>query len=609
MASRFYEYRRDWHLQSAPADIWTFIANTHRLNYYASSPAVADALAPGERLPNAYRLLRAVVTEFEEAPFNWVKPHQFNSTRKFTKFRIFDELKSGVQLEETAEGGTLVHYSISGSAAYLFMRPFVPLLLRRIVNAFDKPLRDYDRALQHNPARPELEMQPKKVRVPIGSTSRLTALSQELAASLKNFSIDPQVARQLQTLLTTADDIDLARMRPYVLASHWGIPERTALETCLLATRVGLLEMRWELLCPMCRSQKDSAENLKDIEQHAHCETCNITFDANFSQSVELVFRPSPALRQTEPHDFCVHGPELTPHVMVQHLLSPGETRQFALSLEQGNYRGRAMELAGAQPLVVHPDGQVALTLAITANGWDANALDLAPQFELTVQNQTTDEQLFILERTLWTEQAVTGAQVIALQTFRDLFAEEALQVGRQIEVGVQTILFTDIRSSTQMYRELGDAVAFANVLDYFDILRTIIREEQGAIVKTIGDAVMGVFQQPGDALRALLRARQKLLAIEPSLAVKAGIHTGPCIAVNLNGRMDYFGTTVNLASRLESLCRPNGFVISDSTHSDPTVAQELTVHPGISVEQELIELRGFEGDQQVVWHILDHKQ
>lgn len=100
---------------------------------------------------------------------------------------------------------------------------------------------------------------------------------------------------------------------------------------------------------------------------------------------------------------------------------------------------------------------------------------------------------------------------VIGMQRFRDLFAEEALRPGDQISVGTQTIVFTNLIVSTRLYNEVGDATAFGLVMNHFDILREEIDRAGGAIVKTIGDAVMAVFQMPSSALTALLCAQKRL--------------------------------------------------------------------------------------------------
>jgi class 3 adenylate cyclase len=192
------------------------------------------------------------------------------------------------------------------------------------------------------------------------------------------------------------------------------------------------------------------------------------------------------------------------------------------------------------------------------------------------------------------------------LQIFRDLFASEALRPGEKISVGTLTVLFTDLRHSTQLYREIGDATAFGLVMNHFDVLKKAIAEEDGALVKTIGDAVMAVFRDPPAALRAMLRAQQ-MLAAPPDggspLTLKAGIHTGPCIAVTLNDRLDYFGSTVNLAARLEGLSTGDDVIISRALYDDPEV-RALVDSGEIQANAFDVELKGFEKERFELWRV-----
>ena len=99
------------------------------------------------------------------------------------------------------------------------------------------------------------------------------------------------------------------------------------LELFLLSTRAGLLESRWELLCPLCRGSAATVATLAGVESSVHCDSCHIDVTADFERSIELTFRPSPAIREVEIHEFCVGGPALTPHIVAQQLLAPGERR------------------------------------------------------------------------------------------------------------------------------------------------------------------------------------------------------------------------------------------------------------------------------------------
>ncbi|HEX6717181.1 MAG TPA: adenylate/guanylate cyclase domain-containing protein, partial [Pyrinomonadaceae bacterium] len=193
-----------------------------------------------------------------------------------------------------------------------------------------------------------------------------------------------------------------------------------------------------------------------------------------------------------------------------------------------------------------------------------------------------------------------------ALQMFRDLFATEALRPGEQISVGTLTVLFTDLRHSTQLYREIGDATAFGRVMNHFDVVRKAVIEHDGAIVKTIGDAVMAVFRSAADGLIAMLDVQRELAAPSDGslpLQLKAGLNTGPCIAVTLNDRLDYFGSTVNMAARLEGLSSGEDVIISRSVYEDARV-RELIESDGFSVVPFDMALKGFENERFALWRV-----
>lgn len=95
------------------------------------------------------------------------------------------------------------------------------------------------------------------------------------------------------------------------------------------------------------------------------------------------------------------------------------------------------------------------------------------------------------------------------------------------------------------------------------------------------------------------MRAAQQAVAGRP-LAPKAGFHYGPCIAVEQNGVLDYFGSTVNLAARLVAASSGEDVVVTESVLDDPEVA-EL----GLRAEPLDASLKGFEDAPPAVWRVL----
>ncbi len=184
------------------------------------------------------------------------------------------------------------------------------------------------------------------------------------------------------------------------------------------------------------------------------------------------------------------------------------------------------------------------------------------------------------------------------MQSFRDLFSSEALRPGESISVERLTVLFTDLKGSTILYQTVGDAPAFRRVMDHFSLLRDGVARHQGGLVKTIGDAIMAVFADPLHAVEAAMDILQRINEYnienpDALIVLKMGIHQGACIAVTLNERLDYFGSVVNLAARLEGQSQGGDVVISSAVATDPAVEVYLK-QPEVKVDSFNATLKGF---------------
>ena len=616
MPFREFHYRWEYELESSPQQLWPLISDTNRFNRDTGVPEIETVAGAGKGLQNARRRLRlsalGIPVEWEEQPFEWVRPYRFGVRRRYTsgpvaELRVTAELIP--QETEPEMSGDVppdrtrpkLVYEVWAQPKNILGLIAIPIQIGLLsARNFARTFREYDELAKRG--RTVANISPAVEFVP-GGRARLLALSEKLPAD----GIKADLIALVVDFIENADDLALARIRPYELAARWKQPRREVLETCLCATRAGILDLQWNLICPMCRGGS-ATRSLNEVASKVHCPGCNIDFNVNFEQSVELTFRPNPSIRLAESETFCIGGPQVTPHIVAQQLLPPGVSRPIDLALDEGRYRLRTMALPGWQHLRASPAGAPVATLRATNNGWPGEELSIASDADVSFENATNDEQLFILERTVWSDAAATAAEVTALQVFRDLFASEALRPGEQISVGTLTVLFTDLRHSTRMYREIGDATAFGRVMNHFDVLKQAIADEDGALVKTIGDAVMAVFRQPAAALRAMLHA-QRLLANPPAglpaLTLKAGLHTGPCIAVTLNDRLDYFGSTVNLAARLEGQSTGDDVIISTAVYSDPGVRELLgDAQNRITAARFEIPLKGFDEERFELWRV-----
>lgn len=614
-----FHYVWEYDFAAAPEAVWSFIADTNRFNMDAGVPPIEVSLTDDEILVNNRRRLQLRVfgkrLEWEEEPFEWIRPLRFSVVRRYlngpvAEMRVQATLTSREAIcshrdAEQSDKGTHLVYEVTARPRNLLGRLAIPAQISVISKRqFRREFARYKRLTD--------VVKPQPPRAPRGAETQLTPESEARLVGVRTTllarNLNAQLVDQLVDTIRRADELTLARLQPRALAAEWGTTDRRAvLELCLHATRAGLLELRWELLCPLCRGAKASYETLGEVNPQVHCDTCRIDFRVDFDRSVEITFRPSPAIRRVEHRQFCVGGPEVTPHIVAQQLLVAGERRELTMRLETGRYRVRSPQIPADTFITIEEGGSSEATLCAKDDRWVTDEASLSDELILNLFNATAREQLFIFERVRWSDTATTAAEVTALQTFRDLFSREALRPGEQISVGQITILFTDLRDSTRFYREVGDAPAFRRVMSHFDVLRACVAEEDGGIVKTIGDAVMAVFQCPASALRAVIKAQTSLAAIgdKPPLRLKAGIHTGACIAVTLNDRLDYFGSTVNFAARLVGLSSGDDCIISQAVYTDPAVINLLTGSgENLIVEPRQTSLRGFDTAQFNLWTV-----
>jgi len=182
----------------------------------------------------------------------------------------------------------------------------------------------------------------------------------------------------------------------------------------------------------------------------------------------------------------------------------------------------------------------------------------------------------------------VPALALINIPTFRELVTSQILPEGQSLGVRRLAIFFSDLRGSTALYHRLGDSAAYELVCRHFRAIFTAVAYYDGTAVKTIGDGIMGVFAEPAAALCGIAAAHVALdqinaeagLAGEDCLVLKVGLHSGPCIVVTLNGRLDYFGETVNIAARLSELSHGDDVIVSQAILDDPA-ARAFTAERG----------------------------
>jgi class 3 adenylate cyclase len=359
------------------------------------------------------------------------------------------------------------------------------------------------------------------------------------------------------------------------------------------------LDLNWNVLCPSCRGSNEQTSQLQQLNTKVHCEACNIEYGAHFDQNVEVTFTPKKDIRQVDANIYCIANPAMTPHIWAQFTLDPYETREIACHFPRGNYRFSSLSLAEQVAVTVTSNATShQQTIYLDERFMALPKLEFAEKTTLIIHNPSEHWFCLKIENLNYNDRVATASFVTSQQDFRDLFsASQVLRPNMQLGLSNIVILFSDLVGSTQLYEHKGDGNAFALVQEHFELMIPIIRQHQGGVVKTIGDAVMAVFTDSKTALQAsltILQAftqRNQQVPTDEQIILKLGLHQGPCIVLNLNDKLDYFGNTVNLAARIQGMSQGNDVVISEAIFQE--IQPQLAHHPDLQIAQFSAELKG----------------
>ena len=593
--------------------VWALVADTNRWDR-------CSGLTPGkyewrERDGRWERAARAKEMGFEiewtEPPYGWLEGFFVQGERDFLKgpvqrggFRArLTEVDGGTKVEATA-------YIVAGGAFGAFIGAIMKSRFRRALTRY---LDSIDEVLRRTEPVGDLADQPAVIRVrralsagydPVTSGPRSPANETVLArrsAELRRAGVPSSLADQLVALVRERPDEEVSQIRPFELARIWHADRRDVLRTFLQATVSGIVDLRWQINCPVCRVAAGVVGTLEDVQTNIHCQACNIDYGVDFGDQVEAVFQSNPAIRSVQAQVYCASSPSFLPHVWAQIVLDAKETREEAALFPPGalhvrtasndaTTRSAHVEVAGPNSVVevvVHVD-QLEASVKPSSG----------PTGLLRIVNRTGRAATVLVERSGWAADAVLGSVVASFPEFLDLFATEAPASGVDLSIGQLALLFSDLTGSTALYRRVGDARAFAIVEEHFRIMEELVRAHEGAVVKTMGDAVMATFPSIDRATSAaieMVRACEQAHG-DLGLAVKIGAHAGACLAVRANERLDFFGTTVNVAARLQGQARGGEIVVT----VDSAVAVEELVRD-LPSRRFQAALKGIDEAQQLV--------
>jgi class 3 adenylate cyclase len=434
--------------------------------------------------------------------------------------------------------------------------------------------------------------------------------------------VDPRTVDAIERLVAEGPDHRLCRINVPAFAARNGLDEERAVATFLHAARVGMFDISWNVLCPGCGGVLDTNATLKTVQKEEYvCTLCAAGYEPTLDEMVEATFTVSPRVRKIAAHrpdelpsaeyfrqmywgsgvdlpeenyeetfdDFVIESVELPPGEKA--ILSIQLPPEFIIVFEPVTHSAQFIDVKGEPTRE-----RQSLSLGYDREHVQSQTLEMHPgPLRISLENRTDTRTLptvciagDVLHDLLAKRRPfLTGKRLLTNQTFRDLYRTDTLDVDQRLKITSLTFLFTDLRASTELYERVGDLVAFDIVREHFQVLHDIVASEAGAVVKTIGDAVMATFPTPDRALAAALKMREAMTGLNEKsgrndLILKIGVHSGPCIAVTMNERQDYFGQTVNIASRVQGLATSQaifvtGAVVNDAKASDLLQSRELT--------------------------------
>lgn len=551
-------------LAASPAKIWPHLGSTEQVNRWMGQTPFK--LSPiGKRSQGDKRGARYVVEaregffsmDHEALPFEWEREKYLKAVRKMIG-SPFESITLLVKLEPgRTTGGTRVDVSLEIAVRSILALPFARIGANRYVQRYVELAREVDASVREN----ENAVSKNVASTPFPmATPSHPDVAQLARARIITAGTAVALADQLTAWVSEAPDLDVIHMRPFEIADRWELDRMTVLRAFLHSVVSGLTDLRWSIICPSCRTASEHVETLEAISSEGHCQLCDISFDLDLDKSVEATFLPHAAVRTVVVEQFCIGGPSRTPHVIAQMNVDAGKSHVFTAPAENGRFRVFVRGGATSSVEIAEDGSSDAKIVAGEGTSLRPAEIRVRPGARIVVANETSEGRHVKLERLGYASAAATAHVLSTMPEFRRFFSGELLKRETPLKVSHVAILFSDLVGSTALYTHIGDAAAFRLVDDHFDLLRGVVARHDGTVVKTMGDAVLAAFTDASKATAAAAEALEKFEEFRAKsehgdrIGIKLGLFAGPCYVVSANGALDYFGQTVNIASRVQHL-------------------------------------------------------
>lgn len=553
-------------------EIWPYIIDTSSFNKRIGLPKFQYVESNGKLVGKTKQA--GFLLEWEEVPWEWEYLKELGNARIYKK-GFAHYIRTKIITEPLGESRSKIYVYLGIIPRNFFTKKILNLALPKLKESFQNGFLQIEEEIKRG--KPKLNLSPAKQKLfmPEAQWVHPEKLEKQIP-NLVQKGISKETITKVFDWIKASPDNDLDRIRIKQISRNLDIDPDEVLFLFLHGCRLGIFTLSWDIVCPHCRGVRTSLIKLGDMPASDQCEVCEIDFDTTGVNSIEVTFHMHPSVRIVEKQLYCAAEPATKQHILLTKRV--GAKKSFSSNLLIGSGVYRLRKKGEKKYRLVESKQNHNQTDILWLPETNEEEIKVRPKPNLVFENESEDEVTIILEERSEDQDSLRPTEIFNYQEFRDLFSEEAIATNLQLDIGIKTILFTDIVGSTKFYETEGDHGAFLQVREHFIKTNQIIQNFRGVVVKTIGDAVMASFPSPLQALKA---AKEMQEWFHPEnkhtpVRIRISIHTGNCLAVNLNSNIDYFGNTVNYTAKLQSVTGSGEISFSETIFRDKDIRDYL---------------------------------
>ena len=525
-------YDFQWTLNAKPKQLWPLVSDTDRFNQALGLPAPNFNYDHSGDHPKIYADVKfnGMNVRWREHPFQWICEREMSVLREL-ETGPFEWVTSTVELQPLAGGKTRLIHRFQVKPRGWFGKLFTPLqfgvVIKRSLNkVYARLVKIANDTSCGYACDVSFGAEPKLTKV---QSNCLNERTERLGQAIENAPL----ARRLGEFIRRVADPIAVRIRPLELAEQLSCQDDQALKVCFTSVEIGLLNLSWDIICPVCRIAADNISTLAQIESHAHCKVCNIDFEADFAQSVEVIFSVNPEIRNVEIKTYCIGGPYHAPHVLAQNRLLVEQHVDIGAALTPGRYAVTGPQLDRQGEIEVEANAVVHRARYIIGSDAPQNLPTVCSGDAcVSIENQSDVEVLVRLEQKAKREKTLTADLACQHPLFRKLFPAE-VKTAQQL-VGVDNVYLLAIRHTRadELIEQVGDVQVRENWNQFQRLFP--VDDNKCKIVECNHESLTASFGLLDDLLSAL----STVLADVESAAENASIPIHECCFVIQSGEV-----------------------------------------------------------------------